>query len=177
MIAHQAFRHIHRNEFCEEILSMKDSNQNNQNEIISLDQFRSRKQDEKKRKTERIFFHNLVGVYAVTQPGKMVPVELINVSEEGLAIQVPYHSDKTWPTDSNNLPIRLYFSADSYFEVLVDVKNTNSTIENGSRYRRFGCQVQTEQRTFIAWTNFVNFLKAFSEVSERDDGNIGVGSF
>jgi hypothetical protein len=151
---------------------MKDTN-----DIISLDQFRNRKQEDKKRKTERIFFHHLVGVYSVVRPGKMVPVDLIDVSEEGLAIQIPYNSEKSWPTDTNNIPIRLYFSPESFIEVLVDIKNTHSTIEGGTRYLRYGCSIHSEQRTFQAWTQFVGFLKAFSEVSEKDTGNIGVGSF
>jgi len=150
---------------------MKDTN-----DIINLDNFRNRKQEEKKRKTERIFFHHLVGVYSVVRPGKMVPVDLIDVSEEGLAIQVPYQSEKSWPNDTNNIPIRLYFSPESFIEVTVDIKNTHSTIEGGTRYLRYGCAIQSEQRTFHAWTQFVGFLKAFSEVSEKDTGNIGVGS-
>jgi hypothetical protein len=144
--------------------------------IIDLDQFRNRKQEEKKRKTERIFFHHLVGVYSIVQPGKMVPVDLIDVSEEGLAIQVPYESERVWPTDMNNIALRLYFSPDQFMEIRVDIKNTNSTIEGGVRYLRYGCQIHTEQRTFSAWSQFVGFLKTFSEVSERDGGNIGVGS-
>lgn len=145
-------------------------------EIISLDQFRNRKQEEKQRKTERIFFHNLVGIYSVVHPGKMVPIDLIDVSEEGLAIQVPYQSEKTWPANTENVPIRLYFSPDSFMEVVVDIKNTRPTIEGGVRYLRYGCMVQTEQKSFSAWQGFVRFLKAFSEVSEKDSGNIAVGS-
>ncbi len=145
-------------------------------EIVSLDHFRNRKQEEKKRKTERIFFHNLVGVYSVVAPGKMVPVDLIDVSDEGLAIQVPYDSEKSRPTNMNNLPIRLYFSPESFMEITVDIKNSRPTIENGNRYLRYGCAVQTEHRAFAAWQGFVNFLKAFSEVSEKDTGNIAIGS-
>jgi hypothetical protein len=151
---------------------MKDTN-----DIINLNNFRNRKQEEKKRKTERIFFHHLVGVYSVVKPGKMVPVDLIDVSEEGLAIQIPYQSETSWPTDTNNLPIRLYFSPENFIEVVVDIKNTHSTIESGTRYLRYGCAIQTEQRTFQAWVQFVGFLKAFSEVSEKDSGNISVGNY
>src|SRR5262245_34679532 len=95
-----------------------------QNEIISLDQFRNRKQEEKQRKTEQIFFHNLVGVYTVINPGKMVPVDLVDISEEGLAIQVPYKSEKAWPTNDQDIKIRMYFSQDSFMEIMVDIKNT-----------------------------------------------------
>jgi hypothetical protein len=145
-------------------------------EIINLDQFRNRKQEEKKRKTERIFFDHLVGVYAVVNPGKMVQVDLVDVSEEGLGIQVPYQSDKIWPTQTNDIAIRLYFSAENFMEIRVDIKNTRPTIEGGSRYLRYGCAVQQGHRAFSAWSGFVSFLKAFAEVSEKDGGNIGVGS-
>lgn len=147
-----------------------------QNDIVSLDQFRNRKQEEKKRKTERIFFHNLLGVYSVVSPGKMAPIDLIDISDEGLAIQVPYQSERSWPTNSENVPIRLYFSPESFMEITVDVKNSRPTIEGGVKYMRYGCSIQTEQRAYPAWIGFVNFLKAFSEVSERDTGNISVGN-
>lgn len=147
-----------------------------QTEIVSLDHFRNRKQEEKKRKTERIFFHQLVGVYSVVSPGKMIPVDLIDVSEEGVAIQVPYDSEKSWPTQTHDIPIRLYFSPESFMEITIDVKNSRATIEGGSRYLRYGCSVQTEHKSFAAWASFVTFLKTFSEVSEKDTGNIAVGS-
>ena len=146
------------------------------NDIVSLDQFRNRKQEDKKRKTERIFFHHLVGVYSVVHPGKMVPIDLIDVSAEGLAIQVPYQSDKVWPTNMNNIPVRLYFSPENFMEITVDIKNSSATIEGGVRYLRYGCSVQTEQRAYPAWQGFVNFSKTFAEVSEKDTGNIAVGS-
>ena len=144
--------------------------------IINLSQFRNRKQEEKKRKTERIFFHNLVGVYGIVNSGKMVPVELIDVSDDGLGIQVPYQSDKTWPTESTNVILRLYFSEDSFMEVGVSVVNTRPTIENGQRYFRYGCAVDPTHRAHGAWTQFVGFLRAYSDVSEKDTGNIGIGN-
>lgn len=147
-----------------------------ENEVINLEQFRNRKAEEKKRKTERIFFHHLVGVYSLVNSGKMVPIELVDVSDDGLAVQIPYQSEKTWPVDSNNIPIRLYFSAESFMEIVVDVKNSRQTIEGGERYLRYGCAIQTEHRSFEAWKSFVNFLKTYADVSERDGGNIGVGS-
>ena len=145
--------------------------------IINLSQFRNRKQEEKKRKTERIFFHNLVGVYGVVNSGKMVPVELIDVSDDGLGIQVPYNSEKNWPTESTDVTLRLYFSEDSYMEIGVSVVNARPTIENGSRYFRYGCAVDPTHRSYVAWTNFVGFLRAYSDVSEKDTGNIGIGNF
>jgi hypothetical protein len=61
-------------------------------------------------------------------------------------------------------------------EIVVDVKNSRPMIENGFRYTRYGCAVRDDQRTAMAWKSFVSFLRAFSEVSEKDTGNISVGS-
>ena len=61
-------------------------------------------------------------------------------------------------------------------EVQVDIRNSRATIEGGVRYVRYGCAVQSEHRAFEAWKQFVNFLKVYSEVSERDTGDISVGS-
>jgi hypothetical protein len=146
-------------------------------EIISLDKFRNRKQEEKKRKTERIFFDHLVSVYAVVNPGKMAQIQLTDVSEEGLGIQVPYQAERVWPHQTDNIAIRIYFSAENFMEIIVDIKNTRPTIDGGKRYIQYGCSVRSDQKAFGAWGKFVSFLKAFAEVSERDSGNIGVGSF
>ncbi len=146
-------------------------------DIINLDQFRNRKQEEKKRRTERIFFDHLVGVYGMTEPGKMLRIDLTDVSEEGLGIQVPYDSGRNWPSKSDDVTIRMYFSEDSFMEIQVEVKNTRPTIENGSRYVRYGCLVKPAQRTSGAWQRFVQFLRAFAEISEKDSGNVGFGSF
>ena len=146
-------------------------------EVVSLDQFRNRKQEEKKRKTERLFFHHLVGIYSVVESGRMVPIELIDVSEEGLAVQTPYQAEKPWSQNSNDIPIRLYFSPESYIEIVVDIKNSRPTIDGGVKYLRYGCAIQTEHRSYAAWKQFVSFLRVYSEVSEKDTGNISMGTY
>jgi hypothetical protein len=153
-----------------------DSKTEGTNSVINLDDFRSKKSEEKKRKTERIFFHHLVGAYGVIQPGKMAPIELIDVSEDGLGIQVPFNSERAWPSESSDITVRLYFSADSYLELKLDVKNSKPTIDSGSRYVRYGCLVQKNQRGYEAWKAFVGFLRVYTDASEKDAGNIGVGS-
>lgn len=147
-----------------------------QNQVVNLDQFRNRKSAEKKRTTERIFFHNLVGVYGLESPEKMVRVELIDVSDQGLGIQVPYKSERTWPAQDTAVPLRLYFSPENFMEIVVDIKNSRPTIDGGVRYHRFGCEVRQDHRSYPAWQKFVDFLKAFTEISEGDEGDIGYGN-
>lgn len=145
--------------------------------IINLEQVRNKKMEEKRRRTERLFFRQLIGIYGLTSGNKMVPVELVDVSEDGLGFQLPYREESKWPIEMENQKIRLYFSAESYMEVNVDIRNSRPVIEDGERLVHYGCSVQAEQRAFAAWKQFVYFLRAYAEVSQRDTGNIGVSGF
>jgi hypothetical protein len=70
-------------------------------QVIDFNEMRAQKLEEKRRKTERIFFKHLLSVYTVVGNGKqMAPIEIIDISEEGLAFQVPFNPDKPWPTQT-----------------------------------------------------------------------------
>src|SRR6266496_1178660 len=88
----------------------------NQNHIVDFNEAREQKLEEKRRKNERIFFTHLLSVYSIAsqsnQP-QMMPVELIDVSEDGCSFQVPFDANRPWPKDSNPIPLRLYFSQDT----------------------------------------------------------------
>jgi hypothetical protein len=145
--------------------------------IIQLDQVRSKKLEEKKRRTERIFFNELMGVYGVSKTETLIPIELVDVSEAGLGFQVRHKENISWPVDLSDQKIRLYFSPESFMEVVVDVRNSRPVIEHGIRMIRFGAEVQEGQKAFKAWSQFVGFLRTYAEVSQRDTGNTGVSSF
>lgn len=145
--------------------------------IIQLDQVRNKKLEERKRRTERIFFNELMGVYGVSKTETLIPIELVDVSEAGLGFQIRHKEEISWPVDLTNQRIRLYFSPESFMEVVVDVRNSRPVIEHGIRMIRFGAEVQAEQRAYKAWAQFVGFLRAYSDVSQRDTGNTGVSNF
>ncbi len=145
--------------------------------IIQLDQVRNKKLEERKRRTERIFFNELMGVYGVSKTETLIPIELVDVSEAGLGFQIRHKEEISWPVDLTNQRIRLYFSPESFMEVVVDVRNSRPVIEHGIRMIRFGAEVQGEQRAYKAWAQFVGFLRAYSDVSQRDTGNTGVSNF
>jgi len=147
------------------------------NDIINLNQVRNRKQEEKQRKTERIFFHDLIGVYGVMTGDRLIPIELADVSEEGLGFQLPYREEKKWPLDMTDQRIRLYFSEESFMEVVVNIKNSRPVIDSGDRYVRYGAEIASDHKTYNAWKKFVGFLKAYADVSQRDSGNMGVSGF
>ena len=143
--------------------------------IIDFSEVRAQKLEEKRRKNERIFFKHLLSVYTVMSDSKsMFPIELIDVSEDGCAFQVPFNADKPWPTNSDTIPIRLYFSQDTYLEVIAKIANARPSIENGTRYTRYGCTVDKATATYAAFIQFVKFLKLYSEHAHKDMGDVSV---
>jgi hypothetical protein len=141
--------------------------------VVDFNQAREQRLEEKRRNTERIFFRNLIGVYSVTGHSKMQPIELIDVSEEGCSFQLPCDPERNWPT-SNELPIRLYFSQDTYLEIIVRIQNSRPSIENGARFVRYGCMVDKELKSYPAYRAFVTFLKQYSEHAHKDMGDVSV---
>lgn len=143
-------------------------------QVVDFGEARAQRMDEKRRKTERIFFKHLLGVYSVTNGSQIRPIELIEVSEDGLSFQVPFDTAKPWPNDARELPIRLYFSQDTYIPVMLNVQNSRPSIENGVRYVRYGCTVDKSLSSYPAYEQFVKFLALYSEHSHKDKGEVSV---
>jgi hypothetical protein len=150
-------------------------NNTNEHHVIDFNEARAQKLEEKRRKNERIFFKNLLSVYSVMSDNKsMFPIELIDVSEDGVAFQIPFNADKPWPNSTEEIPVRLYFSQDTYLEVIAKIANARPSIENGARYTRYGCTVDKTTSTYAAFLQFVKFLKMYAEHSHKDMGDISV---
>lgn len=143
--------------------------------VIDFNEARAQKLEEKRRKTERIFFQHLLSVYTVMENGRqMAAIEIIDISEDGVAFQVPFKAEKQWPASSGDIPLRLYFSQDTYLEVIARVVNSRPSIENGNRYTRYGCQVDQTTSSYPAYQQFVRFMKMYSEQAHKDMGDISV---
>lgn len=140
--------------------------------VVDFNQVREKRLEEKRRRTERIFFKNLISVYSVTGPSEAHPVELIEISAEGCSFQTPFDVKNPWPTQSEQVPIRLYFSRDTFLEIFVKIQNSRSSIEDGKRYIRYGCTIDKEVRSYPAYLAFVRFLELYSEQAHRDMGDV-----
>ena len=143
-------------------------------DVIDFSEVRAQKLEEKRRTTERIFFKHLLSVYSVVGNGTMCAIEVVEVSEEGCSFQVPYDPEKPWPTTSDEIPLRLYFSQDTYLEVHVKIQNSRPAISGHNRFVRFGCSVEKSSASYAAYQNFVRFLKTYTELAKRDTGDVSV---
>lgn len=147
----------------------------NHSQVVDFAEVRERRLEEKRRKNERIFFKNLLSVYTVVGDSKILPIELIDVSEEGCSFQLPHDTKRVWPNDANaEIPLRLYFSQDTYLEVFVKIMNSRPCIENQARYIRYGCVIDPSTTAYPAYQQFVRFLKLYSEASHKDNGGVTV---
>jgi len=140
-------------------------------ELVDFSQVREQKIEEKRRKTERIFFKNLLAVYCVTATDAMAGVDLVDISEDGLAFQVRFDPRNPWPRDLNELPFRLYFSQDTYLEIGVVIQNSRQTIDGGARMVRYGCTIDKSWSSYATYLQFVRFLKLYAEHNHRDTGD------
>jgi hypothetical protein len=142
--------------------------------VIDFNEVRAQKLDEKRRTTERIFFKHLLNVYSVAGHTTMHPIEFIDMSEDGCSFQVPHDAEKPWPVDATDVPLRIYFSQDTFLEIRVTVQNSRPSIENNRRYVRYGCKVSTESASYAAYLQFVKFLKSYSEHAHKDLGDVSI---
>lgn len=143
--------------------------------VIDFSEARALKLEEKRRKTERIFFRQLIGIYTVTgTDGKMRPIEIVDVSESGLSFQVPFNPEDPWPRGMDEVPLRLYFSQDTYLPLHLKIQNSRPCIDDGKRYVRYGCVVDPNTSTFDAYRKFVSFLETYAEHSHKDTNGVSV---
>ncbi len=145
-----------------------------QQQVVDFGEVRTKRLEEKRRKTERIFFKHLLNVYSVIGNGVIQPVEICDISEEGCSFQIPFNTTNPWPTTTDNVPLRLYFSQDTYLEVFVTIQNSRPAIENNARYVRYGCSVHQTTASYAAYQQFVKFLKLYAEQSHKDLGDATV---
>jgi hypothetical protein len=144
-------------------------------QVVDFNQVRAQKLEEKRRTTERIFFKQLLSVYSVIGRSSMCPIEFIDLSEEGCSFQIPYDVENPWPKDgTTDMPIRIYFSQDTYLEIRVKIQNSRPSIENNRRYVRFGCTVEKSTQSFAAYQQFVRFLRTYAEHAHKDVGDVSV---
>lgn len=144
--------------------------------VVDFNNVREQRLAEKRKNTERIFFRNLISVYSMIGKNKMFPIELIDVSEDGCSFQVPHEADgkDMIKVSSSEIPIRLYFSQDTYLEIHVRIQNSRQYLDNSGRYIRYGCTVDQQLKSYPVYQQFVRFLKLYSEHAHKDMGDVSV---
>lgn len=153
---------------------MSERNSDTEKKVVDLNEVRTQRLEEKRRKTERVFMNQFLGVYCMTGSNSMHQIEIVDVSEGGLGFQVPFNPDKPFPITDQHIPIRLYFNQESFLQVHITVQNSRPVVQNGTRYTRYGCAIDTNTSTYQAYLAFVKFLHAYGEAAQKDKGDVNV---
>jgi hypothetical protein len=131
--------------------------------------------EEKRRKTERIFFKQMLGIYCVTGAGegdKARQLDIVDISEDACSFQVPFDPKDPWPSTLQEIPLRVYFSQDTYLPVHLKIQNSRPCIEEGQRYVRYGCSIDKSVTSYETFQQFVRFLKSYSVHAHKDTGKV-----
>jgi hypothetical protein len=150
---------------------------NPKHQVIDLNQIREKKLIQKRRQTERVFFENFVSVYSVKNAKEIIPVEVVDVSEEGCSFQIPYHPEQPWTNKTSEVTLRFYFNSSSYMEILGRIEYSKPCIFNSKRYIRFGCSIDKTTQSYSAYEHFVKFLKLYAESSHPESGKTTIQNF
>lgn len=133
--------------------------------------------EKKRRNFERIMFQNFLGAYSVIDDGGTIyPISLIDISKEGCLFQVPWNVKKDQKfAVGTEIPLRIYFTKNSYIPVPVTVKYGKEFIDDqGSTYMHYGCEFDVTTSSFDALQSFIEFLYKFAEHSVIDRGDTKV---
>lgn len=152
---------------------MRNNQEGQDGQVISFTQARKDKIEERRRKYERVLFKHILGVYCVAEGEGLKAVELIDVSTEGLSFQLPVHSKHLSAFAlGQDLLFRFYFSPDTFIPLGLKIQNERHCIENGEKYMRFGCTIDTSSQSYEAYKLFVMFLATYAETSHQDKGDL-----
>ncbi|MBT3234396.1 MAG: PilZ domain-containing protein [Bdellovibrionales bacterium] len=130
--------------------------------------------EKKRRSFERILFQNTLVAYSVIdKEGSIYPVTLVDISRDGCLFQIPWNvrRDKKYPAETE-LPLRIYFTDNSYIPVNVIIRYGNEYVANDNNtYMQYGCAFDHEDRSYTALASFIEFLYLFAEHSKIDRGD------
>ena len=143
-----------------------------ENKILNFNQKRQLNIERKRRNFERVFFQNFLGAYAtIEQAGVIAPIDILDISKEGLLFKSPTGSRSTSLCVNDEVTIRLYFTKDNYIPVILKVVRTKNTKEAGELFTEYGCTFDKTIPTFNALSCFIDFIYSFAEHSSVDKGD------
>lgn len=143
-------------------MSEKTGNASGSISVIDFESHRAHRLEEKRRRSERIVFRKMLGLVCVHDKQQENALEIIDVSDSGIAFLVPYARKQEWQRKGTEVTLRLYLSPDSYLPVHAEVVYCKPYIDGGVEYLKVGCEVDPTATAFETYRSFVTFLKHYS---------------
>jgi len=139
--------------------------------VIDFQEAREQRQEAQRRLAERVFMQTAVSAFCVVGENSLKQIELVDLSDTGCGFLLVHSDEPAWDYQKRELSLRLYFSQDQYLEIGVRVQNMADTIKQGSRFVRFGCEVDQSLTSYVTYQAFVNFLHLYCMSAKKDNGD------
>jgi hypothetical protein len=145
--------------------------------VIDLSTIRAQRNNDNRRTVERFFLQHMIDAYCEVGGGhQQLPIEIVEVSENGCSFRISPDKAKTLPRDGKGaiapIAARLYFSRDSYLRIGLHVVNSTPEITSGGNTLRFGCRVDEAFASTEAYRQFVLFMEQFAKHCSRDSKQV-----
>jgi len=146
--------------------------------LINFNDKRKELIEEKRRNFERVIFENFLGAYTVLDKnGVIYPIKLIDISQEGCMIRLPWGQKDQAMEVGQELTLRFYFTKDSFVPAVCSVRYSREFIDrDGKDYLNYGLEFDRTMASYAAIKAFVDFLVKFAELSAHDRGDAKVYS-
>lgn len=142
-------------------------------DVLSFNNARAEQIEERRREYERVLFRNVLGVYTVIEQKGLHAIELVDISEQGLAFQVAANSSYRLEI-GEVLNLRLYFASDSFLPVCVKVVRVMDSIVDGVAMCQYGCAIDKSFKAYAAVFHLFQFIKACAEHGHVDSEHLKI---
>lgn len=139
--------------------------------VVSMDERRKEEIASERRQLTRTVLSHFVGVFVVLPEKGLQPVSLYDVSEGGLAFDVPMELGKF--EIGEPVTMRMYLSHDTYFAFTVRVANVRDV--SGAGTYRHGTIMKKTEDSFQTLYFFMKFLEEVGKVARKDHGERVIG--
>ena len=135
--------------------------------IISLEDYRKHKSEERRREYERVLFNRILGVYCFIERAGLKHVEVIDISFSGIRFREE-KPDKPQGV-GNKFPMRFYFTPSSYLRIVLEVKRMLPFEQEGHTGLEYGCEIDRNTRSYDVIRQLISFMYKYSETACRDE--------
>ncbi len=150
--------------------SKKSQNSKESANIVDISQIRSQTLDEERRKVKRTILTEFVAVHTLVPGVGLMKVSLFDINETGVAFDI--EDNKGHFSVGEEVAMRVYLNAQTYFPFIVKVKNIREISDEG--VHRHGCEFVKGTINDIALHHFIKFIETVSASLKQDRGDVMV---
>lgn len=141
-------------------------------EIVDITEVRQEIIDEEKRGVKRTILTEFIALHVVVPTQGLVKCVLYDISEGGLAFELPEHMGAM--RGGEKVAMRVYLNHKTYFPFVVRVNHVQPIDDEG--VYRHGCSFEKETINETSLFHFAKFIETISTFLKTDHGDVMVSN-